>query len=322
MKRDLHILVSNDDGYQAPGLLCLVAALSELAEVTVVAPDRDRSGASNSLSLKNPLYVTRHANGFYSVEGTPTDCVHLAITGLLEQEPDMVISGINHGANLGDDVIYSGTVAAAMEGRFLGLPAIAISQASFEPLHLDTAARVAVWLVRRLQERPLPPDTILNVNVPDRPWEQLTQKRRPAGPDHLLGGTLRSRTGCWSGHRFLRIARQSGLDHALAGRFNPPWRSWPTGGVVKLHCNINSENPKSSVSPDSRLSRREKHIIVQYLESGARITLTRRSRSGSKLLRQSSFSSTSLDSVDKIKTPIKTRPASIRSPPSEACRGG
>lgn len=173
MKRSLRILVSNDDGYQAPGLLRLVAALSELAEITVVAPDRDRSGASNSLSLKNPLYVTRHANGFYSVEGTPTDCVHLAITGLLEQEPDMVISGINHGANLGDDVIYSGTVAAAMEGRFLGLPAIAISQASFQPLHLDTAAQVAVWLVRRLQERPLPPDTILNVNVPDLPWAQL-----------------------------------------------------------------------------------------------------------------------------------------------------
>ncbi len=169
----MRILVSNDDGYQAPGLLHLVTALSELAEITVVAPDRDRSGASNSLSLKNPLYVTRHDNGVYSVEGTPTDCVHVAITGLLEQEPDMVVSGINAGANLGDDVIYSGTVAAAMEGRFLGLPAIAISQASFHPEHFDTAARVAVWLVRRLRERPLPPDTILNVNVPDLPWDRL-----------------------------------------------------------------------------------------------------------------------------------------------------
>ncbi len=170
----MRILISNDDGYQAPGLLRLVAALSELAEITVVAPDRDRSGASNSLSLKNPLYVTRHDNGFYSVEGTPTDCVHVAITGLLDWEPDMVVSGINSGANLGDDVIYSGTVAAAMEGRFLGLPAIAISQASFQPRHFDAAARVAVWLVQRLRERPLPPDIILNVNVPDRPWEQLT----------------------------------------------------------------------------------------------------------------------------------------------------
>ncbi|MFO1371947.1 MAG: 5'/3'-nucleotidase SurE [Candidatus Competibacteraceae bacterium] len=169
----MRILVSNDDGYQAPGLLCLVAALRELAHITVVAPDRDRSGASNSLSLKNPLYVTRHDNGFYSVEGTPTDCVHVAITGLLEQEPDMVVSGINNGANMGDDVIYSGTVAAAMEGRFLGLPAIAISQAVYQPEYFVTAARVAVWLVRRLRERTLPPDTILNVNVPDRPWEQL-----------------------------------------------------------------------------------------------------------------------------------------------------
>ncbi len=169
----MHILVSNEDGYQAPGLLCLVAALKELAEITVVAPDRDRSGASNSLSLKNPLYVTRHDNGFHSVEGTPTDCVHLAITGLLEREPDMVVSGINSGPNMGDDVIYSGTVAAAMEGRFLGLPAIAISQAAPCPQHFDTAARVAVWLVRRLRERPLPPDSILNVNVPDVPWEQL-----------------------------------------------------------------------------------------------------------------------------------------------------
>lgn len=169
----MHILVSNDDGYQAPGLLCLAAALKELAEITVVAPDRDRSGASNSLSLKNPLYVTRHDNGFHSVEGTPTDCVHLAITGLLEREPDMVVSGINSGPNMGDDVIYSGTVAAAMEGRFLGLPAIAISQAAPCPQHFDTAARVAVWLVRRLRERPLPSDSILNVNVPDLPWAQL-----------------------------------------------------------------------------------------------------------------------------------------------------
>ena len=169
----MHILVSNDDGYQAPGLLCLAAALKELAEITVVAPDRDRSGASNSLSLKNPLYVTRHDNGFHSVEGTPTDCVHLAITGLLEREPDMVVSGINSGPNVGDDVIYSGTVAAAMEGRFLGLPAIAISQAAPCPQHFETAARVAVWLVRRLRERLLPPDSILNVNVPDVPWEQL-----------------------------------------------------------------------------------------------------------------------------------------------------
>lgn len=169
----MRILVSNDDGYQAPGLLRLAAALSELADITVVAPDRDRSGASNSLSLKNPLYVTRHDNGFYSVEGTPTDCVHVAITGLLDKDPDMVVSGINCGPNLGDDVIYSGTVAAAMQGRFLGLPAIAISLNAPHPEHYDTAARVAVYLVRRVRERALPPDIILNVNVPDLPWERL-----------------------------------------------------------------------------------------------------------------------------------------------------
>ncbi len=169
----MRILVSNDDGYQAPGIVCLAAALAELAEVIVVAPDRDRSGASNSLSLKNPLYVTRHENGFTSVEGTPTDCVHVAITGLLDQEPDMVVSGINAGANMGDDVLYSGTVAAAMEGRFLGLPAVAISMVSYQPRHFDTAARLAKLLVLRLQENPLPADTILNVNVPDLPWDQL-----------------------------------------------------------------------------------------------------------------------------------------------------
>jgi 5'-nucleotidase len=170
----MKILVSNDDGYQAPGLRHLAEVLGTIGEVTVVAPDRDRSGASNSLNLRRPLYVTRHENGFLSVEaGTPTDCVHLAITGLLEEEPDMVVSGINAGANMGDDVIYSGTVAAAMEGRFLGLPAIAVSMTSGEPLHFETGARVARRLVHYLSEQPLPPDTILNVNVPDVPWEEL-----------------------------------------------------------------------------------------------------------------------------------------------------
>ena len=125
----MRILLSNDDGYQAPGLICLAAALAEVAEITVVAPDRNRSGASNSLTLENPIRAHQADNGFTFVDGTPTDCVHLAITGLLELEPDMVIAGINAGSNMGDDVLYSGTVAAAMEGRFLGLPAIAISLA-------------------------------------------------------------------------------------------------------------------------------------------------------------------------------------------------
>ncbi len=169
----MRILISNDDGYQAPGIRCLADTLATVAEVTVVAPERDRSGASNSLTLDSPLRAMTMDNGYIRVDGTPTDCVHLAITGLLEQEPDMVVSGINAGANMGDDVIYSGTVAAAMEGRFLGLPAIAISMASHKPRHFATAGRVAVNLVQQLLSHPLPPDTILNVNVPDVPWEEL-----------------------------------------------------------------------------------------------------------------------------------------------------
>lgn len=170
----MHILISNDDGYQAPGLRCLAKSLSSIAQISVVAPERDRSGASNSLTLDFPLRPRYMEDGFVCVDGTPTDCVHLAITGLLESEPDMVVSGINAGANLGDDVIYSGTVAAAVEGRFLGLPAIAVSLATQQaPYHFETAARVAVELVERLRRDPLPSDTILNVNVPNLPWEAL-----------------------------------------------------------------------------------------------------------------------------------------------------
>ena len=169
----MRILLSNDDGYQAPGLEALHGAISGIAETIVVAPDRDRSGASNSLTLEQPIRARTGENGFIRVEGTPTDCVHLASTGLLEEEPDMVVSGINAGANMGDDVIYSGTVAAATEGRFLGYPAIAISIASHTPRYFDSAARVAVDLVQRLCERPLAADSILNVNVPDLPYDQL-----------------------------------------------------------------------------------------------------------------------------------------------------
>ena len=146
----MRILISNDDGYQSPGLRVLAQALAQVGEVTVVAPDRDRSGASNSLTRTVPIRAQRLEDGLFRVEGTPTDCVHLAITGLLEQEPDMVVAGINHGPNLGDDVIYSGTVAAATEGRFLGLPAMAVSIDAFEPRHLDTAARVVTRLVANL----------------------------------------------------------------------------------------------------------------------------------------------------------------------------
>lgn len=169
----MHILLSNDDGYSAPGLIALADALKEYADITVVAPERNRSGASNSLTLDRPLHAARTTDGFIKVDGTPTDCVHLAITGLLEREPDMVFAGINHGANLGDDVIYSGTVAAATEGRFLGLPAVAISLGGVNPTHFETAARIAVNLFQNIRRYPLPADTILNVNVPDLPLGQI-----------------------------------------------------------------------------------------------------------------------------------------------------
>ncbi|MGQ0657634.1 MAG: 5'/3'-nucleotidase SurE [Chromatiales bacterium] len=166
-------LISNDDGYQSEGINVLAQALARVGEVAVVAPDRNRSGASNSLTLDAPLRVQQADNGYYYVNGTPTDCVHLAITGLLERSPNMVIAGINAGANLGDDVLYSGTVAAAMEGRFLGYPAIAISLVGEDVAHFQTAARVVELLIDTMQRRPLPADTILNVNVPDLPWDQL-----------------------------------------------------------------------------------------------------------------------------------------------------
>jgi len=170
----MRILISNDDGYSAQGIVHLARALSECAEVHVVAPERNRSGASNSLTLDRPLHASKTENGFIKVDGTPTDCVHLAITGLLVDEPDMVFAGINHGANLGDDVLYSGTVAAATEGRFLGLPAVAISLTSINtPKNMKTAAAVAVDLFTKIQQDPLPPDTILNVNVPDIPLAEV-----------------------------------------------------------------------------------------------------------------------------------------------------
>lgn len=169
----MRILVSNDDGYQSPGIACLARSLARLGQVHVVAPERDRSGASNSLTLDHPLRPRRAENGFVFVDGTPTDCVHLAITGLLEEEPDLVVSGINAGANLGDDVLYSGTVAAAMEGRFLGLPAIAVSLVGERFEHYETAAEVALRLIANLRVATIPADTILNVNVPDIAQERL-----------------------------------------------------------------------------------------------------------------------------------------------------
>lgn len=201
----MRILLSNDDGYFSPGLAKLAEALSPLAEITVVAPERDRSGASNSLTLDRPLTVRKAPNGFYFVNGTPTDCVHLAVTGLLDFIPDMVISGINDGANMGDDTIYSGTVAAAMEGFLLGIPSVAISMSRHAAVHLDTAAQVAAELVKHHQQKPLAAAALLNVNVPDIPYSQVQNmrvtrlgKRHKAEPV-VKAATPRGETVYWVG---------------------------------------------------------------------------------------------------------------------------
>lgn len=169
----MRILLSNDDGYFAPGITILAEVLASLADITVVAPERDRSGASNSLTLDRPLSVRKSGNGFLFVNGTPTDCVHLAVTGLLEGLPDMIISGINLGANMGDDTIYSGTVAAATEGYLLGIPSLAISLASKAGRHYATAGRVTAELVERFQRQRPPGPVLLNVNVPDIAYEAI-----------------------------------------------------------------------------------------------------------------------------------------------------
>ncbi|MBV8466748.1 MAG: 5'/3'-nucleotidase SurE [Burkholderiales bacterium] len=173
----MHFLLSNDDGYFAPGLAAVADALHSLGEITVVAPEQDRSGASNSLTLDRPLSLKRAPSGFHYVNGTPTDCVHLAVTGMLATLPDVVVSGINNGPNMGDDTIYSGTVAAATEGYLFGAPAIAVSLAAKSGKHLDTAARVTRELVERMLRDPIRGAVLLNVNVPDIPYDQLKGMR-------------------------------------------------------------------------------------------------------------------------------------------------
>jgi len=169
----MRILLSNDDGYFAPGLAALAEALATLGDITVVAPERDRSGASNSLTLDRPLQLARAHNGFFYVNGTPTDCVHMAVTGMLDFEPDFVVSGVNSGSNMGDDTLYSGTVAAATEGYLLGIPSVAVSLVSREFVHYATAARVARDIVERLARAPFGAPVLLNVNVPDVPYAEV-----------------------------------------------------------------------------------------------------------------------------------------------------
>ncbi|MCC2617982.1 5'/3'-nucleotidase SurE [Aestuariibacter halophilus] len=169
----MKLLLSNDDGVFAEGLAVLHQHLSQRHDTTVIAPDRNCSGASNALSLHQPLRIQKMKNGFYAVNGTPSDCVHLGLNRFMQEEPQLVVSGINHGANLGDDVIYSGTVAAATEGRYMGLPAIAVSLTNYKGGHFDTAAKVVLDILERLENHPLAPDQILNINVPDVPYEEL-----------------------------------------------------------------------------------------------------------------------------------------------------
>jgi 5'-nucleotidase len=201
----MRILLSNDDGYFAPGLATLAQALAPLAEITVVAPERNRSGASNSLTLDRPLTVRQASNGFYFVNGTPTDCVHLAVTGLLQELPDMVISGINDGANMGDDTIYSGTVAAAMEGYLLDIPSIAVSMSQHNAQHFETAARVVVDLVQRYTRKAFPPPVLMNVNVPDVAYDQIKGMqitrlgKRHKAESVIKSATPRGETVYWVG---------------------------------------------------------------------------------------------------------------------------
>lgn len=221
----MRILLSNDDGYFSPGLAALEKALATIAEITVVAPERDRSGASNSLTLDRPLLLRQAPSGYYFVNGTPTDCVHLAVTGMLDHLPDMVISGINHGANMGDDTVYSGTVAAATEGFLLGVPAIAVSLASYEAGNFDTAARVVVEMVRRYQSHPWREVALLNVNVPDLPWDALQGmevtrlgKRHKAEPV-LKSVNPRGQTVYWVGAAGAAQDAGEGTDfHAVSNR--------------------------------------------------------------------------------------------------------
>ena len=201
----MRILLSNDDGYFAPGLAALAEGLSRLGEITVVAPERDRSGASNSLTLDRPLSLRAAANGFRYVNGTPTDCVHMAVTGILDFEPDVVVSGINSGSNMGDDTLYSGTVAAATEGYLLGIPSVAVSLVGTAFEHYDTAARVAAIIVERIGRAPLDAPVLLNVNVPDVPFDAITGMevtrlgRRHKAQPVVKGQNPRGETVYWVG---------------------------------------------------------------------------------------------------------------------------
>lgn len=222
----MRILLSNDDGYFAPGIECLARTLANVAEITVVAPESDRSGASNSLTLDRPLSLKKTPGGYFRVNGTPTDCVHLAVTGMLEDLPDMVVSGINLGANMGDDTIYSGTVAAATEGFLLGVPSIAVSLCSKAGLHFETAARVVQELIETIRQQDVREPLLLNVNVPDVPYEALRGKvvtrlgKRHRAEPVVPTVTPRHETVYWVGAAGEAQDAGEGTDfHAVANNF-------------------------------------------------------------------------------------------------------
>lgn len=222
----MRILLSNDDGYFAPGIECLARSLQGVSEITVVAPERDRSGASNSLTLDRPLSLKRKPNGFHHVNGTPTDCVHLAVTGMFEELPDMVVSGINHGANMGDDTIYSGTVAAATEGYLLGVPSIAVSLVGKTGAHFETAGAIARQLVERFIAMPFRETVLLNVNVPDVPLEAIRGLRvtrlgrRHKAEPVVRAQTPRGETVYWVGAAGEAADAGEGTDfHAVANNY-------------------------------------------------------------------------------------------------------
>ena len=221
----MKILVSNDDGYFAPGITLLAEALGRLGDVTVVAPERDRSGASNSLTLDRPLVVRRAPNGYFSVNGTPTDCVHIAVTGLLDFTPDVIVSGVNLGANMGDDTIYSGTVAAAVEGYLLGIPSLAVSLTSKEGSHFESAIGVALEMVERLARAPFGEPVLFNVNVPDvapdrlRGIEVTRLGRRHKAEPVIKLTTPRGESAYWIGPAGAAADAGPGTDfHAIDNR--------------------------------------------------------------------------------------------------------
>ena len=220
----MRILISNDDGYKADGIIQLAKSLSEIAEVIVVAPSENKSAASSSLTLDKPLKPIQIEKNVYAIDATPSDCVHLALCGFIKESIDLVVTGINFGANLGDDVIYSGTVAGAIEGRFLGLPSIAMSLASWECKHFDTAGEIAKLLVNQIDKAPLAYNTIINVNVPDIPMTEIKGiKSTRLGNRHKSEPSiqdLKNPSLYWIGENGKEADNGEGTDfHAVSNNF-------------------------------------------------------------------------------------------------------